>query len=151
MGPLVGKCILWTLIRYGTTRETDAGVCRVYMAEVMPMQIRGKGNAFAVGIGNWAVSTLWNQVSPIALGKLKWKFYFVFVAWSQCLIPVLFSLPLLTLAQICVCRFRLSTFTSRRPSRRPLKRSTSCLSEWWTGFLRRAMWCTCGRGRRKRG
>lgn len=51
------------------------------------MQIRGKGNAFAVAIGNWAVSTLWNQVSPIALGKLQWRFYFVFVAWSQCLIP----------------------------------------------------------------
>ena len=53
------------------------------MAEVMPMQIRGKGNAFAVGIGNWAVGTLWNQVSPIALGKIQWRFYFVFVAWSQ--------------------------------------------------------------------
>ena len=54
----------------------------MYMSEVMPMQIRGKGNAFAVAFGNWAVSTLWNQVSPIALGKLQWKFYFVFVAWS---------------------------------------------------------------------
>ncbi|OQD77735.1 hypothetical protein PENDEC_c002G03336 [Penicillium decumbens] len=30
----------------------------VYMAEVMPMQIRGKGNAFAVAVGNWGVSTL---------------------------------------------------------------------------------------------
>lgn len=55
----------------------------VYMAEVMPMQIRGKGNAFAVGVGNWAVSTLWNQVSPIALDKIQWKFYFVFVACSE--------------------------------------------------------------------
>ena len=27
----------------------------VYMSEVMPMQIRGKGNAFATGIGNWLV------------------------------------------------------------------------------------------------
>ncbi|KAJ5601723.1 hypothetical protein N7510_011257 [Penicillium lagena] len=63
----------------------------VYMAEVMPMQIRGKGNAFAVGIGNWAVSTLWNQVSPIALGKLQWKFYFVFVAWNLCVsLPVIY-------------------------------------------------------------
>lgn len=47
------------------------------MAEVMPMQIRGKGNAFAVAIGNWAVSTLWNQVSPIALGQIQWRFYFI--------------------------------------------------------------------------
>ncbi|GAA88941.1 MFS sugar transporter [Aspergillus luchuensis] len=55
----------------------------VYMAEVMPMQIRGRGNAFATAIGNWAVSTLWNQVSPIALDKIQWKFYFVFAAWSE--------------------------------------------------------------------
>lgn len=48
------------------------------------MQIRGKGTAFAVGIGNWAVGTLWNQISPVALGKIQWKFSFVFVAWSQC-------------------------------------------------------------------
>ncbi|OQE88665.1 hypothetical protein PENNAL_c0016G02010 [Penicillium nalgiovense] len=39
----------------------------VYMSEVMPMQIRGKGVAFATGVGNWTVSTLWSQVSPIAL------------------------------------------------------------------------------------
>lgn len=55
----------------------------VYMSEVMPMQIRGKGNAFATGIGNWVVSTLWSQVSPIALGKIGWKFYFLFAAWSK--------------------------------------------------------------------
>lgn len=55
----------------------------VYMSEIMPMQIRGKGNAFATGIGNWCVSTLWSQVSPIALGDLGWKFYFIFAAWSE--------------------------------------------------------------------
>lgn len=55
----------------------------VYMSEVMPMQIRGKGVAFATGIGNWTVSTLWSQVSPIALGKIGWKFYFIFAAWSM--------------------------------------------------------------------
>jgi hypothetical protein len=55
----------------------------VYMSEVMPMQIRGKGVAFATGIGNWTVSTLWSQVSPIALGKIGWKFYFIFAAWSR--------------------------------------------------------------------
>lgn len=55
----------------------------VYMSEVMPMQIRGKGNAFATGVGNWVVSTLWSQVSPIALGKIGWKFYFLFAAWSK--------------------------------------------------------------------
>ncbi|PKY08304.1 general substrate transporter [Aspergillus campestris IBT 28561] len=62
----------------------------VYMAEVMPMQIRGRGNAFATGVGNWAVSTLWNQVSPIALDKIKWKFYFVFAAFN-----IFVSLPVI--------------------------------------------------------
>jgi len=53
-----------------------------YMAEVMPYQIRGKGSAFATGIGNWLVATFWAQVSPYALGELGWKFYFLFVAWN---------------------------------------------------------------------
>ncbi|KAF5640977.1 uncharacterized protein FTJAE_4275 [Fusarium tjaetaba] len=53
-----------------------------YMSEVMPYQIRGKGCAFATGIGNWLVSTFWNQVSPFALEELGWKFYFLFVAFN---------------------------------------------------------------------
>ncbi|RJE18102.1 MFS sugar transporter [Aspergillus sclerotialis] len=65
----------------------------VYMAEVMPMQIRGKGNAFATGIGNWAVGTLWSQVSPIALGSIRWKFYLVFIIWNMCVsLPVIYFL-----------------------------------------------------------
>lgn len=48
----------------------------VYMSEIMPMQIRGRGNAFATGIGNWLVSTFFAQVSPIALGSIEWKYYF---------------------------------------------------------------------------
>lgn len=66
---------------------------RVYMAEVMPMQIRSKGNAFAVGIGNWAINTLWNQVSPIALGQIQWRLYFVFVAWSEYPLPLNVWIP----------------------------------------------------------
>ena len=54
----------------------------VYMSEIMPFQIRGRGSAFATGIGNWLVSTLWSQVSPIGLGQITWKFYFVFVAFN---------------------------------------------------------------------
>ncbi|KAL0640086.1 hypothetical protein Q9L58_000914 [Maublancomyces gigas] len=53
-----------------------------YMSEVMPMQIRGNGNAFATGIGNWLVNVLFSQVSPQALAKLTWKYYFVFVAFN---------------------------------------------------------------------
>ncbi|KAF4966086.1 hypothetical protein FSARC_6212 [Fusarium sarcochroum] len=63
-----------------------------YMAEIMPYQIRGKGCAFATGIGNWLVSTFWNQVSPYALGELGWKFYFLFVAFN-----VVITLPTLIL------------------------------------------------------
>ncbi|KAH8879085.1 general substrate transporter [Thozetella sp. PMI_491] len=54
----------------------------VYMSEVMPFQIRAKGTAFATGIGNWLVSTFFAQVSPIALGAIGWKYYFVFVAFN---------------------------------------------------------------------
>jgi hypothetical protein len=54
----------------------------VYASEIMPLSIRGRGSAFATGIGNWLVGTVWSQVSPIALGKIKYKFYFVFVAFN---------------------------------------------------------------------
>ncbi|KAA8646323.1 sugar porter family MFS transporter [Aspergillus tanneri] len=64
-----------------------------YMAEVMPMQIRGKGNAFATGFGNWAVSTLWNQVSPLAMEKIEWKFYLIFIIWNFCItLPTVYFL-----------------------------------------------------------
>jgi hypothetical protein len=36
------------------------------------MQIRARGCALATGIGNWMVSTLFAQISPIALGKIGW-------------------------------------------------------------------------------
>lgn len=61
------------------------------MSEIMPMQIRARGNAFATGIGNWLVATFFAQISPIALGKIGWKFYFVFVAFNICVtFPVIF-------------------------------------------------------------
>lgn len=57
------------------------------------MQIRARGNAFATGIGNWLVATFWAQVSPIALGKIGWKFYFLFVAFNLCVtLPTVFFL-----------------------------------------------------------
>lgn len=63
-----------------------------YMAEVMPYQIRGKGCAFATGIGNWLVATFWAQVGPLALGELGWKFYFLFVGAFNLLCLILLSL-----------------------------------------------------------
>src|ERR1700753_2535860 len=52
------------------------------MSEIMPFQIRGRGSAFATGIGNWLVATFWAQLTPIALNHLTWKFYFLFVAFN---------------------------------------------------------------------
>ncbi|KAF2147822.1 putative MFS sugar transporter [Myriangium duriaei CBS 260.36] len=63
----------------------------VFMSEIMPMQIRGRGNAFATGIGNWLVSTLFAQVSPIAYGHISWRYYFVFIAFNIVVtIPTIF-------------------------------------------------------------
>ncbi|KAI5786603.1 general substrate transporter [Pyronema domesticum] len=53
-----------------------------YMSEVMPMQIRGKGNAFATGVGNWLVNVIFSQASPQGLAKLGWKYYFVFAVFN---------------------------------------------------------------------
>lgn len=53
-----------------------------YMSEVIPSQIRGTGSAFATGIGNWGVGVMWSQVSPKGLGKLGWKYYFVFFSFN---------------------------------------------------------------------
>lgn len=54
----------------------------VYASEIMPLSIRGRGSAFATGIGNWLVGTVWSQVSPIGLGEITYKFYFIFVAFN---------------------------------------------------------------------
>ncbi|KAF2649702.1 general substrate transporter [Lophiostoma macrostomum CBS 122681] len=56
----------------------------VYASEIMPLSIRGRGSAFATGFGNWLINTIWSQVSPIGLGKITYKFYFIFVAWNIC-------------------------------------------------------------------
>lgn len=57
----------------------------------MPLSIRGRGSAFATGIGNWLVGTVWSQVSPIGLGRTQWKFYLIFVAWNLVVtLPVVF-------------------------------------------------------------
>jgi hypothetical protein len=54
----------------------------VYAAEIMPLSIRGRGSAFSTAVGNWLVGTIWSQVSPIALGAITYKFYFIFVAFN---------------------------------------------------------------------
>jgi len=54
----------------------------VYASEIMPLSIRGRGSAFATAFGNWLVGTVWSQVSPIGLGDVTYKFYFIFVAFN---------------------------------------------------------------------
>lgn len=62
-----------------------------HIAEIMPLSIRGRGSAFATGIGNWLVGTIWSQVSPIGLGKITYRFYFIFVAFNLCVtLPTIF-------------------------------------------------------------
>lgn len=61
------------------------------VVEIMPLSIRGRGSAFATGIGNWLVGTIWSQVSPIGLGQITYKFYFIFVAFNLCVtFPTIF-------------------------------------------------------------
>ncbi|KAI5284017.1 hypothetical protein KEM55_001249 [Ascosphaera atra] len=61
------------------------------MSEVVPNQIRGAAAAFATGIGNWGVGVMWAQCSPKGLGKLGYKYYFVFVAFNFCVtLPCLY-------------------------------------------------------------
>ncbi|KAJ8111872.1 hypothetical protein OPT61_g5639 [Boeremia exigua] len=63
----------------------------IYASEIMPLSIRGRGSAFATGIGNWLVGTVWSQVSPVGLGETQWRFYFIFVAWNLVVtLPVIF-------------------------------------------------------------
>jgi len=54
------------------------------------MHRKAKTNAI-LGIGNWLVATFFAQISPIALGNIGWKFYFVFVAFNIAItFPVVF-------------------------------------------------------------
>ncbi|KAJ5643829.1 uncharacterized protein N7484_006336 [Penicillium longicatenatum] len=78
---------------FGTVAISIALTCEAILTSQNPdgQRIRSKGNAFAVGIGNWATNTLWNQVSPIALGQIQWRLYFVFVAWNLCVsFPIIY-------------------------------------------------------------
>lgn len=56
----------------------------VYASEIMPLSIRGRGSAFSTAVGNWLVGTVWNQVSPIGLDNITYRFYFIFVAFNIC-------------------------------------------------------------------
>lgn len=63
---------------YGVAGFAWPGLTTTYCAEILPFNIRAKGFALCMGITS--LSSVLNQyVNPIGLGKLAWKYYFVYV------------------------------------------------------------------------
>ena len=50
-----------------------------YLAEVLPLRIRGKGAAVGVAFGNWLVNVVVSQVSPVAMNAMSWRYYIVYI------------------------------------------------------------------------
>lgn len=53
----------------------------VYPAEIFPAEIRAMGNSLST-ITNWSLNLLFAQTSPIALGQIGFKFFYVFFAFN---------------------------------------------------------------------
>lgn len=118
----------------------------VYASEIMPLSIRGRGSAFATGIGNWLVGTVWSQVSPIGLGRTQWRFYLIFVAWNLLVtLPVIFffyKVSYLSSMQVAAADF------CRKRSKSHLRISTYFLANvhlapylmTWTTNRKRSSW-----------
>lgn len=77
---LAGLGITWMWLHNIFFSASFGPVCWTYMSELLPTQIRATGSSICVGIGLWAVNVMWSQVSPKALHKIGWKYYFVFAA-----------------------------------------------------------------------
>jgi MFS family permease len=54
----------------------------VYPAEIFPTEVRAKGNALATLV-NWSTNLLFAQVSPIALGQIGFRYFYVFFAFNM--------------------------------------------------------------------
>jgi MFS family permease len=52
-----------------------------YIAEVIPLRVRGKGGAVAVAMGNWMMNVLVSQISPQAMEAITWKYYIVYATF----------------------------------------------------------------------
>jgi MFS family permease len=100
----------------------------VYASEILPLSIRGRGSAFATAFGNWLVGTVWSQVSPIGLGEITYKFYFIFVAFNVCV-----TFPTIWFVfKVCAKSEKLREeiivdMYFRKPSSLLLRRSICCL------------------------
>jgi MFS family permease len=53
----------------------------VYPSEIFPTEIRAKGNAIST-FTNWATGLIFAQVSPIALGKIGFNYFYLFFAFN---------------------------------------------------------------------
>lgn len=115
----------------------------VYASEIMPLSIRGRGSAFATGIGNWLVGTVWSQVSPIGLGKITYKFYFIFVAFNLCItLPTIWFLMKVSIDMVSDCML-LNYYRKRNNSR--LKKLTCFLATGPLESSRMILTISCGR------
>jgi MFS family permease len=100
----------------------------VYASEILPLSIRGRGSAFATAFGNWLVGTVWSQVSPIGLGEITYKFYFIFVAFNVCVtFPTIWFVFKVRAKSEKLTEEMIVDMYFRKPSSLHLRRSICCL------------------------
>lgn len=100
----------------------------VYASEILPLSIRGRGSAFATAFGNWLVGTVWSQVSPIGLGEITYKFYFIFVAFNVCVtFPTIWFVFKVRAKSEKLTEEIIVDMYFRKPSNLHLRRSICCL------------------------
>ena len=100
----------------------------VYASEILPLSIRGRGSAFATAFGNWLVGTVWSQVSPIGLGEITYKFYFIFVAFNVCVtFPTIWFVFKVRAKSEKLTEEIIVDMYFRKPSSLLLRRSICCL------------------------
>lgn len=54
----------------------------VYPSEIFPTELRAKGNS-ATTFTNWATGLVFAQISPIALGQIGFKYFYVFFVFDM--------------------------------------------------------------------
>ena len=118
----------------------------VYASEILPLSIRGRGSAFATGFGNWLVGTVWSQVSPIGLGAITYKFYFIFVAFNICVTfpTIWFVFKVCAYSEKSIEETTVDMY-SRKPSNLHLRRLICCLAT--VHLVRFPMTWTISKGR----
>jgi hypothetical protein len=69
--------------------STFAASPYAYAAEVLPTKIRANGMSMALFASN-AVTVIFSQTAPIALGNITWKFNLVFIGCNLFFLPIVF-------------------------------------------------------------